>query len=111
MRYLQDIYWLRDNRGQESHWMNFFRELEKLKKNCNFRDHTAEEGGNKTMRDVFISGLSSHSIWQQLLENKTLDLQTVYMQASAQDLVQQNNELYTTPEAQLATLVNPGASK
>ena len=59
------------------------------------------------MHNAFISSLSSCSIQQWLLKNKTLDLQTVYMQASTLDLVQQNNELYTTPEAQLATLVNP----
>ena len=86
--------------------MNFFRGLENLKKNCNFRDHTAEECGNKAMRDAFISGLSSHSILRQLLENKTLDLQTTYTQASALGLVQQNKKWYTTSEAQLATLVN-----
>ena len=63
------------------------------------------------MQDAFISALSSHSIQQQLLENKTIDLQTVYMQASALDLAQQNNELYTTPEAKLATLVNPEPPK
>ena len=58
------------------------------------------------MRDAFISGLSSPSIRQWLLENKTLDLQTAYTQASALDLVQHNNELYTTPEAQLAIFIN-----
>ena len=63
------------------------------------------------MRDALISGLSLHSIWRQLLENKTLEFQTAYTQASALDLAQQNNELYTTPEIQLATLVKPGASK
>ena len=52
----------------------FFRELEKLKKNCNFSDYTAEECSNEAMRNAFISGLSSHSIQQWLLENKTLDL-------------------------------------
>ena len=56
------------------------------------------------MRDAFISGLSSRSIQQQLLENKALDLQTAYTQASALDLAQQNNELYTTPEAQFVDI-------
>ena len=27
----------------------------------------------EAMQDALISGLNSHSIWQQLLENKTLD--------------------------------------
>lgn len=40
----------------------FFRELEKLKKNCNFKDHTAEKGGNEAMQDAFITGVSSHLI-------------------------------------------------
>ena len=38
-------------------WTKIFRELEKLK-NCNFKDHTAEECGNKAMCDAFISSLS-----------------------------------------------------
>ena len=54
----------------------FFRELEKLKKNCNFRDPTAEECGNEAWHDAFIFGLGSHSIQQWLLENKTLDIQS-----------------------------------
>ena len=58
------------------------------------------------MHNAFISGLSSLSIRQQLLENRILDLQTLFTQASALDLAQQNNELYTTLGAQLATLVN-----
>ena len=48
------------------------------------------------MHNAFISGLSSLSIRQQLLENKILDLQTLFMQALSLDLAQQNNELYTT---------------
>ena len=63
------------------------------------------------MHDAFISSLNSHSIRQRLLENKTLDLQMAYTQTSALDLVQQNNELYTTQEAQLTTLVHPEPPK
>ena len=63
------------------------------------------------MRDAFISGLSPHSIRQRLLENKTLDIQTAYTQASALDLAQQNHELYTTSGTQRATLVNPEPPK
>ena len=58
------------------------------------------------MRNSFFS-----DIGLQLSENKTLDLQTAYMQASTLDLAQQNNELYTTLEAQLAKLVNPEPPK
>ena len=40
-----------------------------------------------------------------------MDLQTAYTQASPLDFAQQNNELYMTPEAKLATLVNPEPPK
>ena len=78
----------------------------KMKKNCNFRDYPVEQCSYIVLHDAFISGLSSLSIRQQLLENRILDLQTLFMQALSLDLAQQNNELYTTLGAQLATLVN-----
>ena len=47
------------------------------------------------IRDSFINGISYPLIHQRLLENKTLDLQTAFAQASALDLVQRNSEAYT----------------
>lgn len=58
------------------------------------------------MGDAFISDFSSHSIRHRLLENKNIDLQTVYIQASGLDLTQRNNVLYTASEAQMAAIAN-----
>ena len=48
------------------------------------------------MQDTFICGIASLTICQRMLENKTLDLQTAYDQASALNLAQKNNEASPT---------------
>lgn len=58
------------------------------------------------MRAAFITGLGLHPIRQCLLENKTLDLQTAYTRASSLDLVEQDNDLYTTLEAHMSAIVD-----
>ena len=83
---------------------DFYRELEKLRRNCNFKAHTAVECGDEAMRDAFISGLASPAIRQRLLENKELNLETAYNQASALDLAQQNNDAFSTPTQVVAAV-------
>lgn len=46
------------------------------------------------MRYAFISRIAYPTLFQRLQENKSVDLQTAYDQASALDLVQKNNEAY-----------------
>ncbi|GAB1600402.1 uncharacterized protein LOC115215493, partial [Argonauta hians] len=70
---------------------DFFESLERLRRDCNFRDRTAKEIGDEAVRDAFICGLLSPAIRQRLLENKNLDLQTAYDQALTIDLAEKNN--------------------
>lgn len=47
--------------------------------------------------------LGFHVIWQLLLENKTLDLQTAYTWATALDL---DKDLYATPDINVKIPLN-----
>lgn len=68
--------------------------LKILSKDCNFQAVTATQHCEEFIRDAFISGLHSSLIRQRLLENKTLDLSTMFDQARALDLAQKNSECY-----------------
>ena len=46
----------------------------------------------EALQDAFICRIASPTI--NLLENKTLDLQTAYDQASSLDLIHKNDEAY-----------------
>lgn len=72
----------------------YFRALKILSKECNFKAVTAAQHCEEYIRDAFISGLQSPAIRQRLLENKTLDLATMYDQARALDSAQKNSESY-----------------
>ena len=72
----------------------YFRALKVLSKECNFKAVTANQHCEESIRDAFISGLLSPSIRQRLLENKTLDLATMFDQARALDSAQKNSESY-----------------
>ena len=72
----------------------YFRALKILSKVCNFKAVTATQHCEEYIRDAFISGLQSPAIRQRLLENKTLDLATMYDQARALDSAQKNSESY-----------------
>ncbi|CAB4061435.1 unnamed protein product [Lepeophtheirus salmonis] len=62
-----------------------------------FKALTAWECGDEAVRGASISGLTSTAIRQRLIEN-TLDLETAYRQSSALDIVQKNNNAYSTSE-------------
>ena len=55
----------------------YLQALKTLIKDCNFKNVTAAQYCEESIRDAFISGLQSSLIRQRLLENKTLDLKTV----------------------------------
>ncbi|XP_069990683.1 uncharacterized protein [Penaeus vannamei] len=55
----------------------YFRALKILSKECNFKAVTATQHCEEYMRDAFISGLQSPAIRQRLLENKTLESESV----------------------------------
>ncbi|PIK39574.1 hypothetical protein BSL78_23581 [Apostichopus japonicus] len=73
----------------------YLQALKTLANDCNFKSVTAEAYRDEYIRDSFISGLLSPSIRQRLLENKTLDLQTMHDQARALESAQKNSESYT----------------
>ena len=74
----------------------YFRCLKVLSKECNFKAVTATQHCEEYIRDAFISGLLSPLIRQRLLENKTLDLATMFDQARALDSAQRNSESYSS---------------
>ena len=59
--------------------------LQALAKDCKFEDVTATVYRDESVRDAFITGLQSGSIRQRLLENSTLDLNTMFTQAWSLD--------------------------
>lgn len=73
----------------------FLQALKSLSKDCNFKDVTAAQYQEEAIRDAFISGLQASFIRQRLLENRTLDLATMFDQARALDAAQKNSELYS----------------
>ena len=77
----------------------FMQKLRSLAKDCNFEDVSAEKNQEDAIRDAFISGISSNSIRQRLLEHKTLNVKTAFDQAKALDFAQQQSQSFvqTTP--------------
>ena len=72
--------------------------LKILSKECNFKPVTATEYCEEYIRDAFISGILSNQICQRLLENKTLDLKTMFDQARALDSAMRSSESYSAPQ-------------
>ncbi|MCP4800870.1 MAG: DDE-type integrase/transposase/recombinase, partial [bacterium] len=73
-----------------------------LSKDCNFKNVTAVQYCEESIRDAFIAGLQSNMIRQRLLENKTLDLKTMFDQARSLESAMKSSESYSTPN----TLIN-----
>ena len=73
---------------------DYLRTLRTLAKDCNYTSVTAEEHRNESIRDAFISGLSSNFILQRLLESETLSLEQASTLARTLDLAQKNAENY-----------------
>ena len=74
----------------------FMQVLRKLSKDCNFTDVTAVQHRDGFIRDAFINGLSSHSIRQRLLENRTLSLEAAFTQARSLEDAYKNSQAYET---------------
>jgi hypothetical protein len=56
---------------------DYIRALKLLAEDCNFKDITAEEYANETIRDTFIAGTNSIEIKQHLLNNLPMNLDDV----------------------------------
>ena len=73
----------------------FKQELQRLSKNCNFQQVTAEEYRQQYVRDAFINGISSAHIRQRLLENVgELSLDDAFAQARALEQAQNQSASY-----------------
>lgn len=73
----------------------FKQELQRLSKNCNFQQVTAEENRQQYVRDAFINGISSAHIRQRLLENiGELSLDDAFAQARALEQAQNQSATY-----------------
>ena len=68
--------------------------MRNLAKDCNFKVVNTEIYCEESIRDAFISGLSSNLIRQQLLEDRSLTLKTAYDRVRTLDLAQKNSEEY-----------------
>ncbi|XP_076035719.1 uncharacterized protein LOC143021835 [Oratosquilla oratoria] len=88
----------------------YLQALKILSKDCNFKAITAVQYCEESIRDAFISGVQSPAIRQRLLENKTLDLSTMFDQARALDSAQRNSEMYGTQPSQVVSIATPDPS-
>ena len=75
----------------------FFQALKSLSKDRNFQNITETEYRDEAVRDAFITGLQSNVTCQRLLENNTLDLNTIFTQARSLDAAQKSSESFSSP--------------
>ena len=75
---------------------DFFQTLKSLSKDCNFQNVTAAQYCNEMIRDAFINGICSNTIWQCLLENDELTLDMAIERARTLDLACTNSQAYET---------------
>ena len=75
----------------------FLQALKTLSKDCNYKSVTSVVYREESIRDAFISGLTSPLIRRRLLENKTLDLATMFDQARSLESAARSSESYSVP--------------
>ena len=85
----------------------YLQSLKTLSKDCNFKNVTAAEYCEESIRDAFIAGLQSNLIRQRLLENKTLDLKTMFDQARSLESAMKSSESYAVPNTLINAAVPP----
>ncbi|VDP82614.1 unnamed protein product [Echinostoma caproni] len=67
----------------------FIQKLRSLAGDCNFLSASAEKHRDEAIRDAFITGLISNSIYQRLLEKYNLNLQHAFEEARMLEHAQQ----------------------
>ena len=72
----------------------FMQQLDGLAKNCNFQSVSADEYRQQYTRDAFISGISSASIRQRLLEKSVLTLAEAYEMARSLEQAEKQSATY-----------------
>ena len=75
----------------------YLQALKTLSKDCNFKNVMAAQYCEE-IRDAFITGLQSNVIRQRLLENKTLDLNTMFDQARSLESAVKSSKSYTVSD-------------
>ncbi len=75
----------------------YLQALKTLSKDCNYKNVSGEQYREESVRDAFITGLTSGLIRQRLLENKTLDLKTMFDQARSLESAARSSESYSVP--------------
>ena len=78
----------------------FAQKLRSLAKECNFCTVSAEQYRDNALCDAFISGISSSTTRQRLLEQKKIDFQTAFETARSFELSQKQSESYHNPDIQ-----------
>ena len=68
--------------------------LKTLSKDCNYQNVSSIKYREESVRDEFISGLTSGLIHQRLLENNTLDLKTMFDLARSLESAARTSETY-----------------
>ena len=86
---------------------DYMQSLRALSKDCQFKDVTALVYTEESIRDAFISGISSQLIRTRLLENATLTLDAAFTQARSLELAQRHSETYKVFPSTIATTTVP----
>ncbi|XP_064100743.1 uncharacterized protein LOC135211360 [Macrobrachium nipponense] len=90
------------------HMDEYLQDLKLLSKECHFQVVTATQYCEESIRDVFISGTQPPLIRQRLLEDKTLDLATMFDHTRPLESAQRDYEVYcTTPPYQVVNAETP----
>ena len=73
----------------------YLQRLKQLSKDCGFKSVTAEEYRSEIIRDSFIRGLLSNTMRQRLLEQDSLDLDRVFIQARTLEAAESQSISYS----------------
>ncbi|KRZ83338.1 hypothetical protein T08_15509 [Trichinella sp. T8] len=88
----------------------FLHALQRLSKNCEFKNVTAQLYREEMIRDAFINNMSSNEIRTRLLEHSVICLQETVNKAMALNFAKENAKLYTKPDPiiHLVSAADPG---
>ena len=85
----------------------YLQSLKTLSKDCNYQGVTSILYCEESIRDVFITGLTSGFIRQRLLENRTLDLKSMFDQARSLESAVRSSEFYSAPLPPINAAIPP----
>ncbi|KRX21394.1 Retrovirus-related Pol polyprotein from transposon 17.6 [Trichinella nelsoni] len=88
----------------------FLHAFQRLSKNCEYKNVTAEQYREEMIRDAFINNMSSNKIRTRLLEHSVISLQEAVNKAVALNSAKENAKLYTKSEPiiRLVSAADPG---